>query len=94
MKGPLLQASGLSKRFPPETDPVVDLLNLEVVDGEIFALLGPSGCGKTTTLRMIAGLERADRGTLSLAGVTVAAPGLHVPPERRDIGLVFRKLHY
>ena len=86
----LLGVAGLSKRFQANDAPVVDALDLDVHAGEIFALLGPSGCGKTTTLRLIAGLERADRGELSLAGATLAGPGVHVPPEKRNIGLVFQ----
>ncbi len=65
-------------------------LNLAARHGQIVALLGPSGCGKTTTLRMIAGLEVADRGTVEIDGRVVAQPGMHQPPERRSIGMVFQ----
>lgn len=86
----VLDLSAITKSYGPET--AVDALSMSVVDGEILALLGPSGCGKTTTLRMIAGLERADSGTLSLDGRTIADPesGVFVPPEEHDIGLVFQ----
>jgi iron(III) transport system ATP-binding protein len=53
-------------------------------------LLGPSGCGKTTALRLIAGLERPDAGTVEVAGRTVAGPQTWVPPERRRVGMVFQ----
>jgi iron(III) transport system ATP-binding protein len=55
-------------------------------------LLGPSGCGKTTTLRCIAGLERADAGRIVIADRTVVdtAASVFVPPHRRNIGMVFQ----
>ncbi len=61
-----------------------------MAEGEILALLGPSGCGKTTTLRLIAGLESPDAGTITLRGQVVAGPGRAVPPEERGIGIVFQ----
>ncbi|MDA1004120.1 MAG: ABC transporter ATP-binding protein [Chloroflexi bacterium] len=70
--------------------PAVVDLSLEVVSGELFAILGPSGCGKTTALRLIAGFERPHAGRLTLFHDVVAAPGVHVPPERRGVGLVFQ----
>jgi len=83
-----LRCTGLSKRFR-ELE-IVRNLNLAARPGQIVALLGPSGCGKTTTLRMIAGLEVADRGIVEIDGHVVARPGLHQPPERRSIGMVFQ----
>jgi iron(III) transport system ATP-binding protein len=62
----------------------VELVELEK------ALLGPSGCGKTTTLRMIAGLERPDRGVVRLSGAVVDDGRQFVPPERRGLGMVFQ----
>ena len=59
--------------------------------GHLLALLGPSGCGKTTTLRLIAGFENADAGTVEIGGQQVAAPGLHRPPEKRRVGMVFQE---
>ncbi|MBN1208678.1 MAG: ABC transporter ATP-binding protein [Myxococcaceae bacterium] len=79
---------GLFKSFG--ATPVVRGLSLEVREGELVSLLGPSGCGKTTTLRMLAGLEHPDAGTLRIGGELVAGPGVRVPPERRGLGMVFQ----
>jgi iron(III) transport system ATP-binding protein len=68
----------------------VDGLSLEVEEGATVALLGPSGCGKTTTLRLIAGFERPDSGTVAVGGRVLAGPGVFVPPEKRRIGVVFQ----
>ena len=81
---PELVLSHLTRRFSGHT--AVDDLSLTVRDGEFVCLLGPSGCGKTTTLRIIAGFERADAGRLTLDGTDIT----HAPPEKRDIGLVFQ----
>ncbi|MDP3503940.1 MAG: ABC transporter ATP-binding protein [Myxococcales bacterium] len=69
---------------------VVKRLSLEVKEHELLALLGPSGCGKTTTLRMIAGLERPDRGVIRLAGRLVDDGKEFVQPEQRGLGMVFQ----
>ncbi len=61
-------------------------VDLDVVDGEFLTLLGPSGSGKTTVLRMIAGFERPDAGTIELAGVDVT----RTPPFNRDVNTVFQ----
>src|SRR5204863_2360911 len=60
--------------------------DLSVAAGEVVCLLGPSGCGKTTTLRMIAGLERATAGEIIIAGKRMN----ELPPEKRDIAMVFQ----
>ena len=85
-----IELDGLTKRFGPEAPPVVHDVSFNVGDGEIFGILGPSGCGKTTTLRCVAGFERASEGTVALRGRTVEGPGVHVPPEARGVGLVFQ----
>jgi iron(III) transport system ATP-binding protein len=68
----------------------VDGLTLEVDGAGIVALLGPSGCGKTTALRLIAGFEQPEAGTIEIGGKRLAGPGDFVPPERRRIGIVFQ----
>ncbi len=65
-------------------------VSFELGEGQILCLLGPSGCGKTTALRVAAGLETPRRGTVRLAGRTVTGPGVFVPPEQRDAGLLFQ----
>ena len=80
----------ISKRYAPAQPPAVDRLSLQVAEGELVALLGPSGCGKTTTLRLIAGLETADAGTITIRGRVVTGPGRAVPPEERGVGIVFQ----
>ena len=65
-------------------------VSLSVYDGEILALLGPSGCGKTSTLRLIAGLETPDSGTISLRQQVVSGDRAFVPAERRRIGFMFQ----
>lgn len=89
---PALHGEGLTKRFGDVT--VVHGLDLDVARGEICALLGPSGCGKTTTLRLVAGFEPLDRGTIAIGGrvVATAEDGLSwaMPPEQRRVGMVFQ----
>ena len=83
----MICAHGVSKRYGPIA--AVDGADLCVERGEFVALLGPSGCGKTTLLRLIAGFERPDGGTVAIAGRQVAG-GTWVPPERRQVGMVFQ----
>jgi len=64
----------------------VDSLDLDIDRGELVSLVGPSGCGKTTTLRMVAGLQQADRGRILLEGRDVT----HDPANRRGMGVVFQ----
>jgi iron(III) transport system ATP-binding protein len=80
-----LRVRGVSKSFDA---PVLRGLDLDVAVGQLVALLGPSGCGKTTLLRVVAGFERADAGTVEVGGVAVEEPGVHLPPERRRVGIV------
>ncbi len=83
-----LRLSGLHKSFGDVA--AVEALDLEVEAGSICALLGPSGCGKTTTLRLIAGLERPDRGEIAVGERMLSGNGDFVAPERRRIGMVFQ----
>ena len=78
------------KRFGSVT--AVNDFNLVVKDGEFVSILGPSGCGKTTTLRMIAGFERATEGEIYIGEQCVSSSikGSFAPPEKRDIGMVFQ----
>ncbi len=69
---------------------VVRGLSFSLARGTIGCLLGPSGCGKTTVLRCIAGFEAVAEGEIRLGGQVVASPGVHVPPEKRRIGMVFQ----
>ena len=80
----LLSLKDLSKRFD-KTDAVTGV-SLDVERGEFFGLLGPSGCGKTTTLRMIAGLEKPDSGSIRFQDADIT----NLPPERRGFGMVFQ----
>ncbi len=75
----------VSKVFPGGTV-AVDHLSLTVADGEFLVLVGPSGCGKSTVLRIVAGLEDATDGTVSIAGKEVN----NLPPKERDIAMVFQ----
>lgn len=85
---PRLVASHLSRAFSGRR--VVDDVSLSVAPGQVTCLLGPSGCGKSTTLRMIAGVERIDEGQILIDGAEVAGPGVHLPPEKRSVGLMFQ----
>ncbi len=83
-----VQCHEVSKAFG--TFSAVQGVSFDVVKGEIVTLVGPSGCGKTTLLRLIAGFEHADSGTIAVQGRVVAKNGLHVPPEKRRVGMVFQ----
>ncbi len=65
-------------------------ITLDVIEEEILCLLGPSGCGKTTILRLAAGLEKPRRGTVRVGDRLVTGDGVFVPPEKRDVGLLFQ----
>jgi iron(III) transport system ATP-binding protein len=85
-----LRIEGLTKRFGLVR--AVDDISFTVGDGEFLTLLGPSGCGKSTTLSAIAGLDRSDEGRITLGGRVFfdSATGIFVPPEQREVGLVFQ----
>jgi iron(III) transport system ATP-binding protein len=84
----VLKLEGVSHAFGDTR--VLDGVTIDAKPGELLCLLGPSGCGKTTALRLAAGIEELQQGRITLAGQTVAAPGLHVPPEKRSVGMVFQ----
>ncbi|MBV2360907.1 ABC transporter ATP-binding protein [Thalassococcus sp. CAU 1522] len=73
-----------------EGRPVVDHVSLSIQPGHVTCLLGPSGCGKSTTLRIIAGVEMQDSGTIHVDGQLICDTVFRVPPERRHIGLMFQ----
>ena len=75
-----------TRLYPGGTRPAVDKLNLEVGDGEFLVLVGPSGCGKSTSLRMLAGLEEVNSGSIRIGERDVT----DVPPKDRDIAMVFQ----
>jgi sulfate transport system ATP-binding protein len=81
-----ITVSNISKRFGDFV--ALDDVSLNVPSGSLTALLGPSGGGKSTLLRVIAGLDQADSGTVAIEGVDATT----LPPQRRDVGFVFQ--HY
>jgi len=84
-----LVLENVTKSFPgPRRQKIAAVcdLNLKAQDGELLAIVGPSGCGKTTTLRLIAGLETPDAGSILLDGKPLAG----VPPQDRDVAMVFQ----
>jgi len=81
-----LAVRDLRKSYGPV--PVLTGVDLTVPDGALTAVLGRSGCGKTTLLRLVAGFDRPDAGTISIGGVPVAGAGSVLPPEQRRIGYV------
>ncbi|HLQ34885.1 MAG TPA: ABC transporter ATP-binding protein [Chloroflexota bacterium] len=89
-EAPVLELQDVVKRFGAVV--AVDQVSITVQPGEVFTLLGPSGCGKSTTLRLVAGLEQPDEGSLQLRGKTIASATERVflPPEKRNMGMVFQ----
>ncbi|GAB5078445.1 ABC transporter ATP-binding protein [Arthrobacter sp. AD-310] len=79
---------GVSKHYGSVVG--ANALDFSIPAGELVTVIGPSGCGKSTTLRLAAGLERPDRGTIRVAGEVVADKRRFVEPERRRVGLVFQ----
>ncbi|MBX3031865.1 MAG: ABC transporter ATP-binding protein [Chloroflexi bacterium] len=80
-----IEVRGILKRFGAVT--ALDHVDLVLPSGSFFSLLGPSGCGKTTLMRIIAGLERADAGTVLADGQDIT----RLPPERRPFNMVFQR---
>jgi iron(III) transport system ATP-binding protein len=85
---PRLEIRNLRRAFDGRA--VVDDVSLSVMPGQVTCLLGPSGCGKSTTLRMIAGVEMQDSGTIHVDGKLVCDTVFRIPPEERSIGLMFQ----
>ncbi len=85
---PAIRARGLRKTYGEVV--AVDGFDLDVTAGTVTTVLGPSGSGKTTVLRMLAGFERPDAGTIDIAGEPMSGDISFVPPERRKVGMVFQ----
>ncbi len=83
-----VELSSLLKRYGGV--PAVDGLSATIAHGSLVCLLGPSGCGKTTTLRLIAGFIDPDGGTIKVGDRVVSEPGRSVPPERRNMSMIFQ----
>lgn len=81
----MVRLEGISKSFGDKT--VLDNFSLEIGEGERFVLLGRSGCGKTTLLRLIAGFEQPDAGSITIKGTPVTG----MPIEKRPIGFIFQR---
>jgi multiple sugar transport system ATP-binding protein len=75
-----------TRLYPGTERPAVDALDIEIADGEFLVLVGPSGCGKSTSLRMLAGLEDVNNGSIRIGDRDVT----HLPPKDRDIAMVFQ----
>ncbi|MBE0413210.1 ABC transporter ATP-binding protein [Yoonia sp.] len=88
MATPRLEIRNIVKDFSGRR--VVDDVSLTVMPGQVTCLLGPSGCGKSTTLRIIAGVEMQDSGTIHVDGNLVCDTVFRIPPEGRSIGLMFQ----
>lgn len=83
-----IRVTGVDKRFGDVV--ALDGFDVVVATGEVLTVLGPSGCGKTTALRVIAGFEKPDRGTVEVGGVMVSGSTTFTPPEKRRVGMVFQ----
>ena len=81
----IIELKNISKAFDGET--VLDSINLDIYDNEFLTLLGPSGCGKTTTLRIIAGFEQPDEGSVLFLGEDIGT----LPPHKRNVNTVFQR---
>lgn len=90
--GAALQLNSVGRTYTGSPVAAVRDVSFDVAAGELLSILGPSGCGKTTLLRLIAGFEPADSGTISIGGRLVHDTGrrITVPPEKRNTGFVFQ----
>lgn len=83
-----ISAQGLALSYG--TSQILRGIDVGLPAGQTLALLGPSGCGKTTLLRLVAGLLAPTSGSIAINGAVVAGPGVFVPPEKRQLGMVFQ----
>ena len=81
----IVRFSSATRHYPGLKRPAVNQLDLTINDGEFLVLVGPSGCGKSTTLRMLAGLEPVDAGSIHIGDRDVTA----VAPKHRDLSMLF-----
>ena len=84
----VVELESLTKRFGEAV--ALDGLSLSIAHGSLVCLLGPSGCGKTTTLRLVAGFLDPDGGRIRVGGRIVSQPGRSLPPERRQMSMIFQ----
>ena len=85
-----ISLDAVSKRYPGASQAALSEVSLEVEAGTFLVLLGPSGSGKTTLLRTVAGIEQVTSGRIRIGGRTVADGRVHVPPDQRDLSMVFQ----
>ncbi len=89
MKNIAVKCSGLTKSYTEM--PAVQNVDISLHQSDILALLGPSGCGKTTVLKLIAGLDTPETGTVEIGGNIVTDINIQVGPEKRKVGMVFQE---
>jgi len=85
-----LELNNISKKYGSGSSPIVEEIVMDLEKGEFLALVGESGSGKTTLLRLIAGLEKPDRGEIRIGGELMSSADFSVPPEARNVGMVFQ----
>jgi len=90
MENLLLKVDQIAHRFGNRV--ALAGLSFDLAEGHILSILGPSGCGKTTLLRIIAGLQKPDRGEIWIFGRQVNGPKICVPPQERSVGMIFQNL--
>jgi iron(III) transport system ATP-binding protein len=86
----VIHLQGVECSYPGSSEPAISDFNLLVRPGEFVSILGRSGAGKTTALRVVAGLEQVSAGYVRVGGQLVGSSFVHVPPDKRRIGLVFQ----
>src|SRR5690625_4364806 len=87
----MLSIHSLSKSFDKGKSYALEDVSFHVKAGQVCAIVGESGSGKTTLVRLIAGLERPDHGTITMGGKVIASLNKFVLPEKRKVGLVFQE---
>ena len=90
MQQEILSLQNITKSFAESEIPAVNNVSLKLQQGDILAILGPSGCGKTTLLRIVGGFESPQTGVVEIGKQKVCCPDTWMPPEKRDIGIVFQ----